>query len=273
VLCGYGNFGKVMTQALENAALPVTIIDRAPPIDPSHTWIKGDGTGADALRAAGITDAVGIVAATANDVNNLSSVVTARELNPRLFTVLRQNHVSNRALFAAFESDFVMVPSEIVAHECLAILTTPLLAPFLDAVRRADDAWSQHLLDALTQRFGWDVPAVWSITVNIAQAPSIYRLLMRHESLHLGQLLRTPVTDRPPLACSTLLLLREGDEPRLLPDAEQDIRLGDQLLLVGRESARKDLDLTLFNGHTLDFVLTGRDAPSGLIWEKLRSHT
>lgn len=273
VLCGYGNFGKVMTQALENAALPVTIIDRAPPIDPSHTWIKGDGTGADALRAAGITDAVGIVAATANDVNNLSSVVTARELNPRLFTVLRQNHVSNRALFAAFESDFVMVPSEIVAHECLAILTTPLLAPFLDAVRRADDAWSQHLLDALTQRFGWDVPAVWSITVNIAQAPSIYRLLMRHEPLHLGQLLRTPVTDRPPLACSTLLLLREGDEPHLLPDAEQDIRLGDQLLLVGRESARKDLDLTLFNGHTLDFVLTGRDAPSGLIWEKLRSHT
>lgn len=273
VLCGYGNFGKVMTQALENAALPVTIIDRAPPIDPSHTWIKGDGTGADALRAAGITDAVGIVAATANDVNNLSSVVTARELNPRLFTVLRQNHVSNRALFAAFESDFVMVPSEIVAHECLAILTTPLLAPFLDAVRRADDAWSQHLLDALTQRFGWDVPAVWSITVNIAQAPSIYRLLMRHEPLHLGQLLRTPVTDRPPLACSTLLLRREGDEPRLLPDAEQDIRLGDQLLLVGRESARKDLDLTLFNGHTLDFVLTGRDAPSGLIWEKLRSHT
>jgi len=29
VLCGYGSFGKVMTQALENAALPVTIIDRA----------------------------------------------------------------------------------------------------------------------------------------------------------------------------------------------------------------------------------------------------
>ncbi len=271
VLCGYGAFGRVMTEALEGAGMPVTIIDHAPPDDPRHTWIKGDGTGVDALRAAGITDAVGIVAATASDVNNLSTVVTARELNPRLFTVLRQNHVANRALFAAFESDFAMVPSEIVAHECLAILTTPLLAPFLDAVRRADDSWSQRLLDTLTQQFGWDVPAVWSITINIAQAPSAYRLLMRHERLRLGQLLRAPITDRPPLACQALLLLREGDPPHLLPGPDLDIRLGDQLLLVGRDTARKDLDLTLFNGHTLDFVLTGRDAPSGLIWEKLRA--
>ena len=269
VLCGYGAFGRVMTQALEGAGLPVTIIDHAPPIDPSHTWIKGDGTGADALRAAGIADAVGIVAATANDVNNLSTVVTARELNPRLFTVLRQNHVANRTLFAAFESDFAMVPSEIVAHECIAILTTPLLAPFLDAVRRADDNWSQQLLDTLTQRFGWDVPTVWSVTINIAQAPSAYRLLMRHDTLRLGQLLRAPVTDRPPLACRPLLLLREGDPPHLLPDDEQDIRLGDQLLLVGAESARKDLDLTLFNAHTLSYVLTGQDSPGGLVWEWL----
>ena len=29
VLCGYGAFGRVMTQALEGAGLPVTIIDRA----------------------------------------------------------------------------------------------------------------------------------------------------------------------------------------------------------------------------------------------------
>lgn len=74
--------------------------------------------------------------------------------------MLRQNHVANHTLFEAFESDFAMVPSEIVAHECLAILTTPLLAPFLNAVRRADDNWSQRLLDELTARFGWDVPMV-----------------------------------------------------------------------------------------------------------------
>jgi len=203
-------------------------------------------------------------------VNNLSIVVTAHQMNPALFTVLRQNHVANRALFEAFESDFTMVPSEIVAHECLAILTTPLLAPFLEAVRKADDDWAEGLLNEVTERFGWGVPAVWSVAINIAQAPSVYRMLMRHECrLQLGELLRAPVTDRPELACRPLLLLREGDPPVILPGAGQEILLGDQLLFVGDDRARKDLGLTLFNAHTLKYVLTGQDSPGGLIWEWL----
>lgn len=270
VLCGYGAFGKVMTRALENAGLPVTIIDRAAPLAPDHTWYRGDGTGADALRAAGIDDAVGIVAATANDVNNLSTVVTAKQLNPALFTVLRQNQVANRTLFEAFESDFTMVPAEIVAHECLAILTTPLLAPFLDRVRAADDAWAGELLERLTSRFGWDVPCVWSASVNLLQSPAVYRVLMRNGArLPLSALLRAPVSERPPLDCAPLLLLREGEPPCYLPDGELELRLGDQLLFVGTEEARRNLNLTLFNGHTLQFVMTGRDLPGGLIWEWL----
>ena len=270
VLCGYGTFGRVMTSALENAGLPVTIIDRAPPADPTHTWVKGDGTGHEALQAAGIQGAVGIVAATGHDVNNLSIVVTARQMNPGLFTVLRQNQVANRALFDAFESDFTVVPSEIVSHECLAILTTPLLAPFLDAVRKSDEPWACELLNELTGRFGWDVPTVWSITLNLAQAPSIYRALMRQEAAPtLDELLLAPVTGRPPLACRPLLLLRERCPPTILPAGDERIRLGDQILLVGTEQARKELGLTLFNGHTLQYVLTGQDSPGGLVWEWL----
>jgi voltage-gated potassium channel len=270
VLCGYGTFGRVMTGALENAGLPVTIIDRAPPADPAHIWVKGDGTGHEALQAAGIHDAVGIVAATGHDVNNLSIVVTARQMNPGLFTVLRQNQVANRALFDAFESDFTMVPSEIVSHECLAILTTPLLAPFLDAVRKSDEPWACGLLDDLTGRFGWDVPAVWSVTLNLAQAPSVYRLLMRGATRpSLDELLRAPVTDRPALACRPLLLMRDGRRPSLLPAGHETLQLGDQILFVGTEQARKELGLTLFNGHTLQYVLTGKDSPGGLVWEWL----
>mgnify|MGYP000872184949 CR=1 FL=1 len=270
VLCGYGTFGRVMTGALENAGLPVTIIDRAPPADPNHSWVKGDGTGHEALQAAGIHDAVGIVAATGHDVNNLSIVVTARQMNPGLFTVLRQNQVANRALFDAFESDFTVVPSEIVSHECLAILTTPLLAPFLDAVRKSDEPWACELLNDLTGRFGWDVPTVWSVTLNLAQAPSVYRLLMRGAPKpSLDELLRAPVTERPALTCRPLLLVREEQAARLLPAGHEKLQLGDQILFVGTEQARKELGLTLFNGHTLQYVLTGQDSPSGLVWEWL----
>lgn len=56
--------------------------------------------------------------------------MTARALNPNLFVVLRQNEYANQVLFDAFDSDVTVVPSEIVAHECQAILTTPLLGAF-----------------------------------------------------------------------------------------------------------------------------------------------
>ena len=49
-----------------------------------------------------------------------------REVDPTSTAVL-ETHA--RALFAAYGADFTMVPSRIVAQECIAILTTPLLAP------------------------------------------------------------------------------------------------------------------------------------------------
>ena len=108
------------------------------------------------------------------------------------------------------------------------------------------------------------------MSINLLQSPAVYRVMMRHEArLTLSALLRAPVTDRPPLACTPLLLLREGDAPRYLPEGELEIRLGDQLLFVGTEEARRDLGMTLFNGHTLQFVLSGRDLPGGMIWEWL----
>jgi voltage-gated potassium channel Kch len=102
--------------------IPLTIIDHAPPIPCHERWVRGDGADASALRAADITEAVGVVACTNDDVNNLAIVVTARELNPKLFLVLRQNLQANQALFDAFESDFTVVPSQIIARGCLATL-------------------------------------------------------------------------------------------------------------------------------------------------------
>ena len=77
-----------------------------------------------------------IVAGTDDDVNNLSIVVTAREMNPALYTIVRQNLQANRPLFEAFDADVTMVSSQLIAAECLAVVRTPLLEPFLEA---ADD--------------------------------------------------------------------------------------------------------------------------------------
>ena len=137
ILCGYGRFGHAVAERLRNTGIRLTIIDPAAG-DADHDII-GDGTEASTLRQAGISEARGIVAGSNNDINNLSIAVTAHELNPELFVVARQNHSTNSLLFDTYNADFTMVPGRIVAQECIAILTTPLLAAFLALLRQKDE--------------------------------------------------------------------------------------------------------------------------------------
>lgn len=271
ILCGHGRFGRMLAQVLEQESVPVTIIDRLPPASPTPRWVQGDGTGAVSLEAAGVRRAVGIVAGTSNDVDNLSIAVTARELNPGLFVILRQNHYANHALFDAFDYDVNVVPSQIIAHECLAILTTPLLVPFLDEMKRRDEAWCDRLLGRLTGIFGWTVPTVWSERINLTRAPALYRHLMKGADIELQALLRASSNREERLACEVLYLHRDDDDHVLAPEPGTELRAGDELLLVGTEDARREFGLMLSHEHALTYVLTGKDLPGGWIWERLSS--
>jgi voltage-gated potassium channel Kch len=115
----------------------LTVIDPDPNLPVTVHHIVGQGTEAAPLRQAGVETAVGLVAASDNDTNNLSIAITAKEVNADLFVVVRQNRVANQVLFDAYDADFTMVPSRIVARECLALITSPLLSRFLRRSRLA----------------------------------------------------------------------------------------------------------------------------------------
>lgn len=269
IICGHGRFGRMLTRVMMQEAVPVTIIDRQAPATQDIHWVQGDGTGAPTLEEAGVRRAVGIVAATGNDVDNLSIAVTARELNPGLFVVLRQNHYANHALFEAFDYDVNVVPSQIIAHECLAILTTPLLVPFLQDMKGHDEAWCSALLERLTGRFGWNVPDVWSVRLNAMHAPALYRRLMKGQRVELGSVLRAPDGRDDLLDCEALYLLRDDDDHLTTPARDVALRPGDALLFAGTAAARRAIGFTLTNDHALEYVLTGIDLPGGWIWERL----
>ncbi len=269
IVCGHGRFGRWMVDAMDAEALPVTIIDRELRPDSTHRWVQGDGTGANALKEADIMQATGIVAGTSSDVDNLSIAVTARELNPELFVILRQNQYANQALFDAFESDITVLPSEIIAHECLAILGTPLLVPFLREVRMRDESWCSTQLERLTARLGWTVPEIWSERINLKGAPALYRRLMRGETVTLDMLLRSPTDRTVPLDCEVLYLDRDDDDHLLMPAGNTSLRPGDELLLAGTRRARSELGLGIGNEHTLAYLITGEDLPGGWIWLRL----
>ncbi len=268
VVAGYGRFGKEVVACLDSEGLDVSIIDPAPAI-PGRRYVSGVGTEAEPLRQAGIEQAVGVVAGTEDDVNNLSIAVTARQLNPRLFVIARQNLQANRALFQAYDAQLNMVPSQIIADRCVALLGTPMLARFLELARGQDDGWAEDLAGRLEALAPGRVPELWDVRLDLDEAPAVYRVLTDREGeIRVGTLLRDP-SDRSASIVGTPLMLSRTRETMLLPSRELRLRAGDRLLFAGSREARRAQRALLQNTNVFDYVHKGREIPGGWVWEAL----
>ncbi|MCB1966251.1 MAG: NAD-binding protein [Candidatus Accumulibacter sp.] len=265
VVCGYGLFGQAVVRNLERQGVSLTVIAPEQNLPVTVRHIVGHGMEAEPLRLAGIETAVGIVAGGDNDTNNLSIAMTAKEINPELFVVVRQNRAANEVLFDAYDADFTMVPSRIVARECMALITSPLLTRFLRHVRAWPDARAATVARQLEELCGHRVPQVWSARLAAADAPAVHKLLTTQEAtIDLRMLRRDPSNRHEYLPLLPLLLVREGRDQEL-PDDDTVLRPGDELLFAGARAAKAAQNLTLDNRNALEYVLTGHDA-QGLLW-------
>ncbi|MFU8814683.1 MAG: potassium channel family protein [Pseudomonadales bacterium] len=269
VVCGYGRFGREVVAALIDEGLDASVIDPGDRPVPGLRTIRGTGTEAAPLIAAGIRDAVGIIAGTDDDLTNLSIAVTAREVNAQLFTVVRQNLQSSGPLFAAFRADVTMVSSEIIANDCLAIIKTPRLAHFLEFVREQDEAWAQRAIDRLTATVDSRVPEIWSVRLTAEAAPAPHDALRAQaQGVRLEDLARDPVDRERQLPVLVLGLWRDG---RLTPLPEQGMALqpDDDLLYAGTLSARRAQLGVLRNANVCSYLLTGNERPAGWVWQAI----
>lgn len=268
VLCGYGRFGKAVQRGLAQQDMDTVIIEA----DPLRTGcdrgcVVGRGTEAATLLQADVTRAVGIVAGTDNDANNLSVIITARELNPSLFTIARQNRHDSDAIFAAAGLDLVMQRSRTVAQDIFALLTTPLLSVFLARIRDRDNDWANQLV-ARISAVSDTAPELWSVTIDLRQAPAVVEGIAAGWTLTLDTLLRDARERTESLPVLPLLLVRDG-EALLTPESELVVRVGDQILLCGAPGLAGRLDWTLRNANTLRYICSGAEGPDGYVWRWL----
>ncbi|MCM5571000.1 NAD-binding protein [Burkholderiaceae bacterium FT117] len=274
VVCGHGRFGHAVSRRLIAEGLQVTAVDPAhddgdaDPAEGLPARLRGVGTETEVLARAGIDEAVGLVAAADNDVTNLAIAALARSRNPKLFVVLRQNEAANQVLFDAFRADMVMKPSEIIADECVALLTTPLLDRFLAVVRRKNDAWADEVIHQLRKRVGTRSPRAWTVRLDPAEAPAVSaRLHAENRPTTIGELLRDPRNRKDRLPAQALMLLRGGGE-LLLPNDDTALAAGDRILFAGRGDARRRMQAALFDEKLLEYLCTGRDTPGGWLFER-----
>lgn len=267
VVCGYGRFGREVTADLRAAGLEVSVIEPAEQGDPEAGVIVGDASEPAVLARADLPGAVGLVAGTDNDTTNLSMLAAARHANPRLFLAARQNKPTSAALFKAMAVDALLVPTEMVAHEVYAQLSTPMLWRLIQELPARGDAWAADLVARLRDSCGRQLPTLWKIRLDGEQAPALGGWLADGR-IALGDLLRSPEDRDRRLEVVPLLLLHDG-EAVLTPDDDTLLAPDDQLLFAGHSSERRELESTLVLDSSAAYVLFDRHIPSSWVWRKL----
>ncbi len=265
VICGYGRFGKKLKRRLEAEGLQTVIIETKPEENAPANLITGHGTDEDSLTRANIKDAVGIIAGTDDDVNNLSIIMTARDLNPKLYTVARQNRESNAPLFKALEADLVMNPHRVLADHIRCMLTSPKLAQYFELTKSSTNSWGWLQIDRLYEILDTEVvPDVWSIRVGDRDTPALADALKNGENFTLENITTDPYHPEQRMKVTALIMWRaEKDIPS--PRSDIKIELNDTILFCGDRYAYDHTRYNLRNREALEFMKSGTAVASGHI--------
>lgn len=253
VVCADDRFGREVVHDLREAGLTDVVL-----LDPSQS-------------APDLGEAVGMVAGTDEDTRNLSLAAHARLTNPQVFLSVRQRSHVNAPLLEAFGPDSVFVPTDLVAREALARLMTPMLWGFIEHVTHEDEQWAAEVVERLVARCGTRTPHAWLVTIDTAGAPALATWLRRTGAeFRLADLLRDP-DGRDEQVSAVPLLLRRGEDQRYLPGEEEPVRVGDEVLLLGRRGALDAVHDTVFGDALVEYVATGRQVPETWLWRRLSS--
>ncbi len=271
ILCGYGRFGKELYKHMIEQHIEATIIEAEPEKTGCTGFcIEGRGTEASTLNKAGIANAVGIVAGTDDDANNLSIVMTAAEVSPDIFIVARQNRHDNDEIFEAALLDIVMHRSDIIARDIFSHLTNPLIGVFLKQISQKDNDWANVLISRISAIVNEVVPEIWSVTIDSKSAPAIISWIEQGGDILLSDLLTSSKDHTQRLPIVTLIRQTKSAELILQPEDETILKSGDQLLFCGPSGMGNSMEWVLKNYNSLNYVKTGVVTPSGTLWKLLK---
>ncbi len=148
VLAGFGRVGREASRELGASGKRLVVIDLddenlAAATEAGWPTIKGDASDDDALHAAGIERARGLIVTTANDATNLYIVMSARLLAPKLFIVSRA--VDSKAVpkLERAGADRAVSPYAIGGKRMAHLMLSPRAVDFFEtALRRGRETLS-----------------------------------------------------------------------------------------------------------------------------------
>jgi voltage-gated potassium channel len=146
VICGAGRVGSVILKELRAGGHKTVVVDRSlerleETFGPDHglLTVEGDATHDAVLERAGIRRARGLLAALAEDRDNLFVVLSARSMNPALRIVARADEESTRDKLFKAGADAVVFPHTIGGLRMASEMLRPAVVTFLDQMLRWGD--------------------------------------------------------------------------------------------------------------------------------------
>ncbi|WP_456432702.1 potassium channel family protein [Nitratifractor sp.] len=258
IICGYGRMGHALEKALKKAQIPYTYIDLKSEQykREKSSAVYGDAEDYRELLDAGVKEAAAIIAATKDDLINLTILSTAKKLNPKIYTIGRENTLDDVTIFKSARINRVYILELILAQFTYLFIARPLAYRFVRLLHTKDDAWGARVVEALHTLLG-ENPIHFEITVDEEHAYALSREVRKGRTVTLGEIRRSRADRTQPEKIYFLLTKSAEGEVTLVPDDDTPVTEGMQLLVAATEESRTDFEYVVNNYYELEYVLTG----------------
>ena len=218
IVCGYGRIGAIVAQQLQRQHVPFVVIDRDPArlqqaIDHGSLAVEADASREDVLKRVGIERARGLIAVVGTDAENVYAVLSARVLRPDLFIVGRAETEDATIKLKRAGADRVISPYQIGAVQIAQTALRPAVVDFVEFATRTDNlelAMEEILIAPDSVLAGRSI-----LDANLRQ---------RYGVIIVG-------------------IQRRDRRMEFNPEPDTAIRAGDKLVVLGRPSPLKDLEV------------------------------
>ncbi len=260
IICGYGIMGTVLKDALDKAKMESVFID----LKSSNHKLKkksaifGDSQDYKLLLEAGIKNAAAIIAATSDDLINLTILLTAKKINPDIYTIARENTNDDITIFNSAKIDRAYVIEEVVSEHVHRQISQPLADRFLKELYKQTDEWGLELSKTIRTTTGYN-PELFEIRVVKSQAFALTDYLKNGGSVNLGLIARD-LSDRSKRAKLVFLMVKNRKkEITLLPDDNYEVKVSDRFLIAATKEAKDNFELLVNNLNEFHYAITGKE--------------
>jgi len=211
VICGYGRIGRSIVKELAAGHVPVVIIESDPAIiqrieEDGFLYVAGEATDDLNLLAAGIKRARGLVSVVSSDADNVFIVLTARAMREELFIVTRASEERSVAKLERAGADKVISPYHIGARKMAQAILRPNVTDFIESTVHGQSGLGLAMEEIL-----------------VTPRSSLKDVTLRDSNI------------RRDLDLMIIAIKTADGRMIFSPSADESVRVGDVLIVVGKQ--------------------------------------